>query len=107
MTNKELYRDLPKLSQKIRERRVHFAGHCFRNKNEPVSRLIHWIPKHGRRKPGTPSLTYVDVLKQDTALETSEVQTAMQDALEGHSSLRTPLDISQVSQARFSTWVAC
>ena len=81
MTNKELYGDLPKLSQKIRERerRGRFAGHCFRNKNEPVSRLIHWIPKHGRRKPGRPPLTYVDVLKHDTGLETSEVQTAMQD----------------------------
>ena len=79
MTNKELYGDLPKLSQKIRERRGRFAGHCFRNKSEPVSRLVHWIPKHGRRKPGRPPVTYVDVLKQDTGLETSEVQTAMQD----------------------------
>ena len=79
MTNKELYGDLPKLSQKIRERRGRFAGHFFRNKNEPVSRLIHWIPKHGRRKPGRPPLTYVDVLKHDTGLETSDVQTAMQD----------------------------
>ena len=53
-TNKELYGDLPKLSQKVRERRERFASHCFRNKDEPSSRLIHWIPKHGRRKPGRP-----------------------------------------------------
>ena len=79
MTNKELYGDLPKLSQKIRERKGRFAGHCFGNKNEPVSSLIHWIPKHGSRKPGRPPLTYVDVLKHEIGLETSEVQTAMQD----------------------------
>ena len=78
MTNKYFYGDLPKLSQTIRERRGRFAGHCFRNNNEPVSRLIHWIPKHGRRRQGRPPLTYVDVLKQDTGLETLEVQTAMQ-----------------------------
>ena len=79
ITNKELYGDLPKLSQKIRERRTRFAGHSYRSKNEPVAKLIHWTPKHGNRKPGRPPLTYVDVLKQDTGLDVTDMGTAMQD----------------------------
>ena len=39
MTNAELYDNLPKISQKTRERRTRFAGHCFRSK-ESVSKMI-------------------------------------------------------------------
>ena len=79
MTNKELYRKLPKVSEKIRERRLRFAGHSCRNINEPISQLILWKPKHGKRKPGRPHLTYTDLLKKDTGLELSEVKAAMLD----------------------------
>ena len=79
LTNKELYGKLPKLSDKIRQRRARFAGHCSRSKDEPVSKLIHWIPKHGKRRPGKPTLTYIDVLKQDYGLEADEFQSAMAD----------------------------
>ena len=97
MVYKELYEDLPKFSEKIRERegRGCFAGHWFRNKNETVSRLIHWIPKHGRRKPDRPPLKYVDVWTRDIWGTDSNTG---QKALEGHSSSRIPLYISQVSQ---------
>ena len=78
MTNTELYRDLPKISQKIKIRRLRFAGHCFRS-NECVSKLIHWIPKHGSRKPGRPAINFVDTLKRDTGLDTNEMKTAMLD----------------------------
>ena len=47
VTNKDLYADMPKVSDKIRERRSRFAGHCFRGSNELVSKIIHWVPKHG------------------------------------------------------------
>ena len=61
MTNKELYGDLPKITDKIRERRLHFAGHCCRSKEEPVSRILNWNPKHGEEKkladPISPTLT--------------------------------------------------
>ena len=66
VTNVELYGQLPRLSEKIRERRCRFAGHCFRSKSEPVSNLVNWKPKHGKRKPGRPALTFVDMLQQDT-----------------------------------------
>ncbi len=58
VTNQELYGKLPKLSDKIRQRRVRFAGHCSRSTNESVSNLVHWTPKHGKRRPGKPALTY-------------------------------------------------
>ena len=78
MTNADLYGDLPKISHKIRERRIRFAGHCSRSE-EPASKMVHWIPKHGRRNPGRPALTYVDILKDDTGLEAADFRTAMED----------------------------
>ena len=79
ITNKILYGDLPKLSEKIRRRRTRFAGHCSRSREEPVSNLIHWLPKRGRRKPGKPALTYINVLKEDTGLLAEELRSAMED----------------------------
>ena len=78
MTNKELYGDLPKITDKIRERRLRFAGHCYRS-TEPISRILLWNPKHGGRKAGRPHLTYIDLLKQDTGLEEADIKTAMLD----------------------------
>ena len=79
MTNKELYGDLPRITDKIRERRLSFAGHCCRSKEETVSRILNWNHKHGKRKAGRPNLTYIDLLKQDTGLEESDIKTAMLD----------------------------
>ena len=77
ITNKDLYGKLPRLSEKIRQRRVRFAGHCSRSVDEPVSNLVHWIPKHRRRRPGKPNLTYIDVMmKQGTILEASSFHAA-------------------------------
>ncbi len=56
-----------------------FAGHCSR-REEIASKLIHWKPKHGQRKPGRPKLRYTDILAKDTTgLEATELRTAMQD----------------------------
>ena len=79
MTNQQLYGDLPKITDKIRERRLRFAGHCCRSSDETVSRLLLWNPKHGKRIPGRPSLTYIDQLRLDTGLEASDIRTAMLD----------------------------
>ena len=79
MTNQQLYGDISKITVKIRERRLRFAGHCWRNTDEAVSRLLLWNPKHGKKAPGRPSQTYLDQLRQDTGLETAELRTAMQD----------------------------
>ena len=79
MTNQQLYGDLPKITDKIRERRLRFAGHCCRSSDETVSRLSLWNPKHGKRTPGRPSLTYIDQLRLNTGLEASDMRTAMLD----------------------------
>jgi len=64
MTNKELYGDLPKVSDKIKDLRARFAGHCYRRPAKAAAELVHWIPKHGCRNPRRPALTYIDI---DTA----------------------------------------
>ena len=107
MTNDDPYGDLPKLSQKIRERKGRLAGHCFRNKNEPVSTLIHWIPKHERRKSGRHPPFPLHVCRCPQVRHwTGDIEdtdsNAGQEVLEGHSSSRTPLDISLVSQVKCS-----
>ena len=33
----------------LRERRMHFAGHCWRAKQELASDLLLWSPNHGNR----------------------------------------------------------
>ena len=43
ITNAELYGSLPKITQKIRDSRIRFAGHCSRSV-ECVSKLVHWTP---------------------------------------------------------------
>ena len=70
---------LPKVSKKIRDRRLRFAGHCCRSMEESISRLLLWRPKHGKKKDGGPTITYTDLLQQDIRLETPEVRTAMLD----------------------------
>ena len=79
ITNKELYGDLLKITTKIRTRRNRFAGHCYRSKTEPVSKLILWVPKHGTRNRGKPPINYVDQLCKDTELQESDLGVAMED----------------------------
>jgi hypothetical protein len=79
VTKKELYGNIPKVPDKIRERRIQFAGHCLRNLKEPVSKLVLWVPTSGRRSRGRPTKTYIDILKRDTGLELDELKPAMQN----------------------------
>ena len=79
-TNKDLYGDLPKLSQKIAERRLRLAGYCVRHPEEIASNLVLWQPSHGRTRPGRPTINFTDVLKKDTGLKTmSEIRNVMLD----------------------------
>ena len=47
---KSVYR--VQIASEIKERRTRFAGHCYRRKDEVVSNLILWTPKHGKAKVG-------------------------------------------------------
>ena len=42
ISNKDLYGSLPKLSEKLKQCRLRFAGHCHRHSEEAVSRLVLW-----------------------------------------------------------------
>ena len=62
--------------------RLQFIGHCWRKKDEVISDLLLWEPKHGARKRGRPALTYVDQLQNDTGLSIAELKSIMRNRKE-------------------------
>ena len=68
-TNEQLYGDLPKVSAKVRQRRMRLAGHCVRHPEEMASRLVLWQPTEGKTSVGRRKINFVDVLLQDTGVE--------------------------------------
>ena len=73
LTNRQLYGNLPPISSVIRVRRLQFAGHCYRSKNEVVNRMILCEARHGRRSRGRPAKRYINILAADTGVESSEL----------------------------------
>ena len=74
-SKEQIYGKLLVVSALVKARRVQFAGHCFRAKNEVVSSLISWSPKpHGRGR----KLSYPDMIDRDTNFEKHDLKTAMQ-----------------------------
>ena len=61
LTNRQLYGNLPPVTSVIQVRRLQFAGHCYRSKNEVANRVILWEPRHGRRSRGRPAKSYTAV----------------------------------------------
>ena len=51
-SKKRLYDNLLQITSVIKERRRKFAGHCYRSKDEVVSDLILWTPRHVKTKFG-------------------------------------------------------
>lgn len=78
-TKDQLYGDLPPISQMIRERRMRFAGHCWRSKQELISDILLWTPKHGHSSVGRPSKTYLDQLSEDAGCPVEHLPTLMSD----------------------------
>ena len=66
LTNRELYGNLPKVTDKIRERRLKLAGHCVRHSEEVASNLVLWQPSQGKPNRGRKRKTYLDNLMNDT-----------------------------------------
>ena len=77
--NTVLYKDLPRVSEKIRERRLKFAGHCSRSKDQVVADLVLWKPSQGKRSKGRPIKTYLDLLCEDTGLMCEDLESCMQE----------------------------
>lgn len=86
-TNKRLYNGLPKVSEKIKARRLRTAGHCVRHgfaedadnaSVEVAGSLVLWEPMHGKRSVGGQRTTYVDQLRRDTGLaDVNEIRSLM------------------------------
>ena len=81
MTNKVLYGNRPQISDVIRKRRLKFAGHSVRQKEQQsVSEIVLWESTHWTRNAGGQAKSFVDILKEDTGCtSTHEVQTCMED----------------------------
>ena len=75
-SKEQIYGKLPVVSALVRSRRVQFAGHCHRIKNDVISSLLIWSPKHhGRGR----KLSYPDMIARDTNLHREDLKRAMQD----------------------------
>ena len=72
VSNVELYGDLPPLSSTICQRRLRFAGHCYRAKDQPISKLLFWSPHEGKRGQGAGMKTFPKMIKEDTNLPSDE-----------------------------------
>ena len=78
--NVVLYGDLPRVTDKIRERRMRLAGHCVRHPELEASKLTLWEPTHGKARRGKKRTTYVDVLRHDCSADnTAELKSLMMD----------------------------
>jgi len=78
--NEVLYGNLPKVTDKIRKRRLELAGHCTRHSELEASDLVLWEPIQGKTSRGSQKLTYVDMLRRDTGLKsTGELRLLTQD----------------------------
>ena len=85
---------VPKVSDKIKKRRLQFAGHCLRSSGQVVSDLVLWKPVHDKSGAGKPIMTYVDLLLcQDTGLTPAEIKTCM----ENRRVWRAITDVRQIS----------
>ena len=80
VSNKELYGNLPPLSYTIRQRRLRFAGHCFRAEDQPVTNLLFWSPTQGKRGRGAGMKTYPKLLRDNTDVSSdAEIKGLMVD----------------------------
>ena len=85
ITNEELYKNLPKVSQTINERSLRLAGHCVRHEEEIANQLVLWEPTRGPRRRGRQAVTYVDFLKSITGIDDiNDLRTAMLNRDELH-----------------------
>ena len=93
--NNILYGDLPKLTDKIRERRLKLAGHCYRHPELVAQKLTLWRPQQGNRSRGGRTRDYVDTLLRGTETEgVGELSSLMADRVlwKKLSRIRVPRD---------------
>ena len=73
-TLERIYGSLTPISQRLRQKRLQFAGHCRRAENELISSLLLWRPMGTIRSR---KLTFPEVIAHDSGLERCDLETAM------------------------------
>jgi hypothetical protein len=84
ITNEVLYGDLEPVSVRLRERRLIFAGHCWRSCQtaiQPVSDLLFWKVPRGTNKQGNWK-PYTKILEKDTDMEVETLKHEMLNRVE-------------------------
>ena len=61
------------------EKKGHYAGHCWRSRDELISDILLWTPSHGHAKAGGPPRTYIQQLCADTGCSPEDQPEAMDD----------------------------
>ena len=82
ISNDILYGNLPKLSDKIKSRRLKLAGHCIRHPELLACDLVTWEPEaqRGEAKRGRPKQSYLSTLIRDVGTKPKEeLRTLMRD----------------------------
>ena len=95
ISNNILYGELPKLTDKIRERRLKLAGHCHRHPELVAHKLTLWDPQQGTRNRGGRKHTYIDTLIRDAGVDNvNELDSYMNDRVlwKRLSRIRVPRD---------------
>ena len=77
-SKEHLYGNFVQITLVIKERRTRFAGHYHKSKDEVVSDLILWTPKHGKAKVGGPSKTYTKQLTENADCQAEDLPRAME-----------------------------
>ena len=75
ITNAALLKGFPSLEGIILERRLRFAGHCWRSKL--LVKKLMFATTSGKKKRGRPMLTYPRMLMRDTDLKITELKDVM------------------------------
>ena len=78
-TKHQLYGHLPPITKTIQVRRIRYAGHCWRSKDELISDVLLWTPAYGRAKAGRPARTYIQQLCEDTGCSPENMPEARND----------------------------
>ena len=78
-TRHQLYGHLPPITETIQVRRTRHAGHCWRTRNELISKVLQWTPAYGRAKTGQPARTYIQQLCEDTVCSPEDQPETMND----------------------------
>ena len=79
-TKLQLHGPIPNISTIVSERRMRFAGHCWRAKQELAIDLLLWSPNHGKRRVDRrPAITYIDQLCRDARCLPNDLPALLQD----------------------------